>query len=166
MSCVQLMGIIIASTLRSHWPDCNWCPAGRTHLAHTVDPSGGNNSYDGPQSSTAVSYSSYGQDDPYQYLARLPNNLGSYVQNREANDPGIQTDLPTQFPSLMPTPPAMQLPSNPPLDPARPTAKPTPAKSTAGRAPAQAAAKTTKSPCTPSPTRQLPPSASKSPYLS
>ena len=166
MSSVQLLGITIASTLCSHWPVCNWCPAGKTHLAHTVDAPGGNNSYDGPQSSTSVSYSSYGQDDPYQYLARLPNKLDSYVQNREANDPGIPTDLPTQFPTLMPTPPAMQLPSSPPLDPAGTAVRPTPAKSTAGRAPAQAAAKTTKSPCTPSPTRQLSPSASKSPYLS
>lgn len=138
----------------SHWPDCNWCPGGKSHLAHTVDSK---EKHDPPPSSTDVSFFSYSLDDPYQYFARLEKSES--ILKRQYDSPGIP-NTPPGIPGHIPTPVlSITLPSAVVSVPEGKTQSPT-SSSTIG--PAQAAAKTAKSTCTPSPTQSIAPSASES----
>jgi hypothetical protein len=143
----------------SHWPDCNWCPAGKTHFAHTVD--GPNNdsddNHDTSPSSTDVSFFSYSLDDPYQYFVRSDKSKSLLRRQR-----GI-VNIPPGIPGQTPTPVlSTALPSAVFSVPNESLKMQSPTGSTTTVGPAQAAAKTTKSSCTPSPTRSIAPSASKS----
>ena len=126
----------------SHWPDCNWCPGGKSHLAQTGDSPNddSNDKHDAAPDSHASSLS-YSLD-PYQYfLPPAPQDI---------------PDIPLAIPAQIPTPVA--LPSIVLSAPDGLSKTPSSGGSTTTVAPAQAAAK---SPCTPSPTRPMAPNASK-----
>ena len=128
----------------SHWPDCNWCPGGKSHLAQTGDSSN-DDSNDKHDASPDASFLSYSLDNPYQYFLRpVPQNT-----------PDILVAISAQIPT------PVALPSTVLSAPNGSLKTPSSGGSTTTVAPAQAAAKTTKSPCTPSPTRPMAPSASK-----
>ncbi|KAF8973712.1 alginate lyase-domain-containing protein [Flammula alnicola] len=154
-----------------HWPNCNWCtPAGRTHLAHTVDGPGQNDS-NSSSSSSATSVpdpgDAYGSES-VMFLARRGGHRVRRLYSSRLNIDIASGDLPTSKPlsdpNDDPTPQlSTLLPTNVPVTDttflSAPTPIITPTSDGRSHGPAQAAAKTTKASCTPSPTKSLAPSA-------
>jgi hypothetical protein len=166
----------------SHWPDCNWCTtAGRTHLVHSGDgtndtPAGNNSGGAGRTPETPDDHSLWeeGVEDEGSEVPR--QDLDQHCQSAEMNGAGsliIKRNIVSQaldgegipLPQ-MPLDGRLPLPTSPPGDAVTSSSahgsafRTTDSPPSNTHAPAQAAAKTSKSSCTPSPTESLPPSAS------
>jgi hypothetical protein len=60
--------LLIIVFFRSHWPNCNWCSSGRTHLVHSGDASGNETSGSDPDDSDGSHLSDHfipDNSDPY-----------------------------------------------------------------------------------------------------
>ncbi|KAI0936209.1 hypothetical protein AcV5_004405 [Taiwanofungus camphoratus] len=172
-----------------HWPNCNWCSKGTTHLGNPgpdgsdsgADP--GDDSGDDPGPSDGSDpYDDSGSDDDYESLIVIRDpNSGSVSHKRSPF--GVHHRMmrvrrarqSRELPDIPPEPLAVRdiLPtSNIPLIPTPTVGSPQPSLSNSGTssshgtvagtpAPAQAPAKTqgSQGSCTPSPTKSLAPSA-------
>ncbi|KAF9532078.1 alginate lyase-domain-containing protein [Crepidotus variabilis] len=139
-----------------HWPECNWCPNGKTHLVHTISGSGNDtgtptNSFISSSSSPA-STNSYNGDDPYQYFVSVPEGSDFDFHRRQAPTSTPPADL-SSLPALS------TLPLGETASLSQTTSAPATSDINSRTHVAQAAAKTTKASCTPSPTKSLVPSA-------
>ncbi|KAJ3848809.1 chondroitin AC/alginate lyase [Lentinula lateritia] len=173
-----------------HWPECNWCGAGRTHLVHSGDGSNGTNTGPdepppdqdlGPGENTGDDYNyddaSYVQArslhaDSILKLASRHNRLLRVRRTAPEEEESSSTSVSPATDSVLDVLPLPQAPfgtlsSIPTAGPST-GSLPTPTSHTtsqhiAGSSTAPQAAvqtsKSSKSACTPSPTKSLPPSA-------
>lgn len=140
----------------SHWPNCNWCATGSNGRVHLV--------HDGNRTDDSGSTSDNGDDDVYQDEAvQSPDEMSEFPVARHRMSRRRRRTDDVIEPSEGPQAPLGALPSTVSLSSLYLSTSPTKTTATAvagTSAPPQAAAKT--SSCTPSPTKPMPPSASKS----